>query len=846
MEYTGRKTREISFPLGGIGTGCVGLAGNGRLIDWEIFGRPNKGGRNPYTFFAVKAEAEGEVLDARVLNGDLQPPYMGEYVKEPFHGYGHGPFRDTMAGMPHFDEVAFVGEYPLAEIRFGDMDFPGNVTLRAFNPMIPLNDRDSTIPGAFFEYEVTNTTQAAVDYTFCLAAANTFARQRCVNRYGEAKGAKMILLTTDELEGDALEYGQLCIATDEAEVSYQEYWYRGIWFDNVSVFWEDFTRPGAFANRSYPADAKWGATDNASLAARVSVASGETRRVRFALTWYFPNMHNYWNPEQAVKDGGQPTVWKHYYASLFGGADDCARYALGEWDRLYRETAAFHDALFASTLPPEILDAVSANISILKSPTCLRLEDGSFYAFEGSHCHDGSCEGSCTHVWNYAQALPFLYPSLERSMRSLHYRYNQNPDGGMAFRMMLPVGRERTDFRPCVDGQFGDVVKAYRDWKISGDTDWLRSIWESIKRSIDFAWSPDNVDRWDADKDGVLEGRQHHTLDMELYGPNAWLTGFYLAALKAAAEMAEHLGEPDKAGEYAELYARGSAWVDQNLFNGEYFEQKMDLSDGSILTPYLEDPGAPENSRVYKNYWNPEARELKYQMGEGCAADQTLAQWHANLCGLGRIFDEDKTRASLQAIYRHNFKKSMRRHANPARLYAVNGEAGTTICSWPKGKRKPVVPAPYSEEVWSGCEYQVAAQMIAEDMVSEGLELVRAVRGRYDGEKRNPWNEMECGSNYARSMASYSLLLSYSGFGFDVNAGSLSFAPVTGGEGFACFWSLDSGWGTVRIEKDNLTLDVRYGKLDVSKIMVYDRVIFKAPDGKPRTIKAGESASFAR
>ena len=206
---------------------------------------------------------------------------------------------------------------------------------------------------------------------------------------------------------------------------------------------------------------------------------------------------------------------------------------------------------------PRVLEAVSANLSTLKSPTCLRLEDGSFYGWEGCGCVEGCCEGSCTHVWNYAQALPFLFPSLERSMRDLDFRYNMRDDGGMVFRLQLPLGRERGVFRPCVDGQFGGVMKLYRDWKICGDTEWLRSHWDAVKKNIAFAWAPTNADGWDRDQDGILEGRQHHTLDMELFGPNSWLTGMYLGALKAAAEMADTLGDTEAEDRYRALFKRG-------------------------------------------------------------------------------------------------------------------------------------------------------------------------------------------------------------------------------------------------------------------------------------------------
>ncbi len=828
--YQGSRTREISFPLGGIGSGCIGLSGNGRLVDWEIFNRPNKGSTNGFSHFSIKAEAEGKLLDARVMNGDLHPPYSGDLSRGMYSSFGFGPQRATMAGVPHFREVVFQGEYPFAAVKFLDEKFPGKVGLNAFNPLIPLNDRDSSIPAAFFEVEVENTLDKAVTYTIALSLNNPLKEGIPYNKYEKTGDIHLIKAAALGQDRDSTGCGDMCAACDAADISYQEYWFRGSWFDSLGIYWRDFAVAGKFKNRNYPIepeakDKKPAGDEVSTLAAHITLSPGAKGKARFVIAWSFPNCTNYWNPEKC--DGGgcdcstqKPKLWKNYYASVFENSTAAAVYSLKNWNRLYKDTLAFKNALFSSTLPVEVIDAVSANISILKTPTCLRLEDGSFYGFEGCGCDSGCCEGSCTHVWNYAYALPFLFPKLERSMRDLDFKYNQREDGGMSFRLQLPPGRERSGFRPCADGQFGGVIKAYRDWKISGDTQWLKSNWDAICKSIEFAWAPTNGDQWDTDRDGVLEGRQHHTLDMELFGPNSWLTGFYLAALKAGAEMAEHLEDKAKARDYMELFDKGRKWVDANLFNGEYYRQLIDLKDRTLLEKY-EKGESIHGEGVKKAYWNDEAGEIKYQIGEGCIVDQVLAQWHANLCGLGEIFDNRQVKKALESIHKYNFKKSFRNFFNPCRLYAMNDEAGLVITEWPEGKYKPVVPVPYSEEVFSGTEYQVSSHMIQEGMVEEGLEIVRAVRDRYDGEKRNPWNEIECGSNYARSMASYALLNAFSGFEFDMAKGMIGFNPIRGTDGgFRCFWSLDPGWGVVEMASGGTALKVLYGELKIKTIKI--------------------------
>jgi non-lysosomal glucosylceramidase len=834
--FTDESTNEISFPLGGIGTGCIGLSGNGRLIDWEIFNKPNKGSVNGFSHFAVKAERDGEVLDVRVLNGELSGSYTGVFGRKWFYeGFGWGPLRETLAGMPHFSQHEFVGEYPFAEVTFSDPKFPGQVRLQAFNPLIPTNDKDSGIPAALFEIQLTNTTDQPLQYTVVGVLANPFGVNGGYNEFVEDGDVRLLSMRTDQIPRDAFEYGDVTIATDAEHCSYQEYWYRGTWNDALEIYWRDLLKPGLLTNRHYPKTERfkssgWHDRDNGHLAAHVTLNPGETRRVRYTITWNFPNNKNYWKPDadsQAEK-AGLKNAWKNYYATLWTDSVASAQYVLREWNRLSEETRLFKDTLFASDLPAVAIDAISSTLSVLKSPTVLRLEDGTFYGWEGVGASAGCCEGSCTHVWNYAQTLAFLFPRLERSIRSANYQYNVDPNGGSHFRIQLPLGMPYSEFRPCADGQFGDVLKTYRDWKISGDSEWLKSIWPVVKKTIQYAWSSQNLDRWDPEQTGVLWGRQHHTLDMELFGANAWLTGYYLGALKAGAEMAAYLGEREFSEELLAIFNKGKQWADEYLFNGEYYGQLVDLHDLDLLKSFDR-----EGDRASATYWSEEHAELKYQVGEGCEIDMVIAQWHANLYGLGDIFDREQVKKALASTFHYNFKKSMKDEYNPWRLYSINDEAGTVICSWPEGRYKPMIPLPYAQETMTGFEYAAAIQMIQAGLVDEGMTCVTAIRARFDGEKRNPWNEIECGSNYARALASYALLNTFSGFQFDMVKSEIGFQPIVQKDGLSqFFWSLDSGWGRFVQSPKSRELTVLYGSLSLTALNLIGKVRQVLLDGQ--------------
>ncbi len=815
MIYQGNKQTCISFPIGGIGSGSIGLAGNGRLVDWEIFNRPSKGSINGYSHFAVRAKLPDGRVIAKILNGDLPGNYMGQYEKKTFHGYGFGPACETMCGYPHFAECSFRGEFPVAELTFTDPDFPAVVILRAFNPMIPHDAENSGLPAAFFEVEFCNTSEENIEFCAAFSVANPFHNSR-----NEALDTGVTLWSGEAK--DSLSYGDLTVLSEGEGVAVQPYWYRGGWQDAPVIFWNEFSSGAPLKYRTYDTEGK---KDACSVTNTLTLAPGEGKTAKFLLTWNVPNCYKYWGSKESLEEK-QNKRWVNYYATVFADSRASADYCMKHWDSLKERTLRFRNALYATTLDERILDRIVSNLAVLKSSTVLRLPDGSFYGWEGVHEEEGSCEGTCQHVWNYAYALCFLFPELERSIRDLELTYSTSPEGKMDFRFALPLGAPRRDSHACVDGQMGTVIKIYRDWKITGDGEWIRANWQTIKSIIAFAWSPANPHAWDRDRDGVLEGRQHHTLDMELFGPSSWLQGFYLGALKAGAEMAEFVGDADAKAEYTDLFEKGYTWTKENLFNGSYFVQKVDLTDRARVAHF----GCEDT------YWNEETGQIKYQIGEGSSIDQLCAQWHADLCGLGDLFDATQVQIALPHLFKNNFKDSMRGFTNPWRIFSLNDEGGAVICDYPEGVEKPSIPVPYCEETMTGFEYQMAGLLISRGFVEEGKKMVYALHERFNGERRNPWNEFECGSNYARSMASFALLPIFAGFSFDLPNKTLGFAPVVVGD-YTTFWSVGEAFGTFSITDRAATLSLCEGTLllQTFRLPAHRQVQALRLDGEPVT-----------
>ena len=522
--------------------------------------------------------------------------------------------------------------------------------------------------------------------------------------------------------------------------------------------------------------------------------------------------------------------------SRYADAVQVLRHVLENLEELTRETRKFHDLLFSSSYPPYVLDAVSSQVSSLKTNLVVQDETGRVYGWEGLSDGSGCCFGSCTHVWNYEQAMAFLFPSLERNMRETAFLNDTQANGYQTFRTLFPTGNYWWKFKPAADGQMGNIVRVCRDWKISGDKAWLHKLWPRVKAALEFAWM--GVGQvgadfewqkkmaplpWDTNRDGVMEGEQHNTYDIEFYGPNTMTGSLYLAALKAGAEMAKAMGEEKKADEYQRLYESGRQKYDALLWNGEYYIQKVQVLKGLQVPEELvsprQTPGAAEVNPPQKREPAGELQDVepKYQYGVGCLSDQLLGQYLAFVAGLDYVLPDAHVQKALESIYRNNFVQDLSAFANIQRVYALNNEAGLVICSWPKGNR-PALPFPYSDEVWTGIEYQVAASLIYSGQIEKGLAVVEATRNRHAGFNRNPWDEFECGHHYARAMASWALLLALSGFRCDATQDFIGFSPQICRDDFNTFWSSGGAWGGFRMQPGRIELEVAYGELTLQKL----------------------------
>lgn len=365
----------------------------------------------------------------------------------------------------------------------------------------------------------------------------------------------------------------------------------------------------------------------------------------------------------------------------------------------------------------------------------------------------------------------------------------------MNFRASLPLNEANKGNSAAADGQMGCIMKIYREWQLSGDNDFLKNNWGQIKKVLSYAWTEKG---WDGNQDGVMEGSQHNTMDVNYFGPNPQMGFWYMGALKAAEKMAIAMKDKGFAQKCRTLFEQGSNWMDKNLFNGEYYEHK------------ITDPETFE----YLDMNNPNVKIPSFQLGPGCLVDQLVGQYMSHLCGLGYLGNKDHIQTTMNSIMKYNYVSDFSRHFNNMRSYVMGNESGLLMASWPKGRLE--VPFPYFAEVMTGFEYCAAVGMIYEGMEKEALTCIRSIRDRHDGAKRNPFSEPECGHHYARSMASWSAIIALSDFQYSGIDKSMKITARPGNY----FWSNGYSWGTIDVSDKDITIEVISGSLQLKSLTV--------------------------
>ncbi|RII14747.1 hypothetical protein DSC45_20550 [Streptomyces sp. YIM 130001] len=766
--YRGQDRAHIVLPVGGIGTGCIGFGGRGQLLDWELFNRPAKG-TGADSFFSVRLD-DGERVTTRVLEASLL-----EHEYEGPHGS-----RSALHGLPRFRHGEFAAAHPFGQALLTDPELPVVATVSAYNPFVPGDAEASGLPLLIHRTRLHNTSDRTVEAAVCgslqhiagrgpdgrIPPGNTFS---LVHSGGDT--TTLAGRCGDTVAPDDEARGSLALAAVDGPVtSHRLTWARRSWGDSLLDFWDDFADDGRLE-----APGEGARVPTGSLVVTRRIPPGACADFTFLIAWHFPNRrawtHHFAGPPDYGHGG--PLVGNHY-TTRFTDAADVVRHAAPRLPEYLRRTRGYVETVTGSDLPEAVQDAVLSNAAVLKSPTCFRIADGTFLAWEGGNTDHGSCHGSCTHVWNYQYALEQLFPDLAWTMREVEFVHSLDERGKMSFRAGLPLATEGTKWPvAAADGQLGALLRLHRTWQLTGRDDLLAAYWPGARKALEFTWIPLG---WDADRDGLLEGCQHSTSDVEYYGPNGINQSWYLGALAASAEMARAVGDTAFADDCEELLTRGATATDAELFNGEYYAH-------TVLPPGTADRIA-DGLRIRYDGDSPDVGsddlvDPDLQIGPGCMTDQLAGHALARLCGLDDRLDPEHVTTALHSIVRHNHRAEFHSHFNHLRSYALGDEHGLLNCTYPHGGR-PERPFPYCNEVWTGLEYTAAVALATHGMHDLAEHIVDDVRARYSGRTRNPFNEVECGNHYVRSMASFGLLHAWPRTVVDARSRTITLDPLPG------------------------------------------------------------------
>ena len=848
-EITSDGGPHVAMPLGGIGTGNVSICADGGLRQWQLHHLGNHRGDLPFSFFAVRVSQWEPPYDAvRVLQA---PPASG--TSTPLVTDNQVPHwqRELLVRHRGVAGTRFRATYPVAEIDYDD-DLPVRISLESFTPMVPLDVETSSLPVAMFTFTITNISDIhahgwlgigmqnplGIDGSLAPDGVRAPGYGGNVNRVvraavGDQRWTHLVMEnpSLDERHPGA---GQVVVSADAPITTVLPHW-------SAPEQFLDFLRQrqpfGPHEWADVPADAadpqptgSWaqagpspeGSTWNGGLAAQFDVEPGQTTQVRVSLAWRLPNRYvnfTQFGGVRPVRDLASQWLGNHY-ATRFPDAVGVAEHVQQRWHELRDATLGWTQTLQESGLRPDEVEHLAAQAAIVRSPTFFRVASGELYGFEGvqgasttmwSGDIGGSCPLNCTHVFAYAQGLAALWPELDRNMRETELDVMQAPQGFIPHRVILPTSLGQLWDRPiggpeepALDGMLASVLKVYQQVKGGVGQDWLHRYWPKVVLLLDHV-----ARKWDPERTGMLHGIQPSTHDIDLAGLNTFMGTYWLAALRAGEELARTMGDETRATDWRDRFETGSRAYDEALFTGEYYRQLLE-------------PGDPE----------------AFQWRDGCLSDQLIGQWWAHVLDLGYLFPQEHVRTALAAVVRHNLKRGFEGFEHPYRPYADGADPGLLRCSWPTGGR-PEIPTRYCDEVWTGIEYQVAAHCEIEGLREDSRAILSGLWARYDGRRRNPYNEIECGDHYVRALSGWSVLAARSGARWDARTGTLTLARPTAGTSWPLL--LGSGWGSVRSGDDGgLSLSCTYGAFAVDRLVL--------DGGEPRDVAvrlgAGESATL--
>jgi uncharacterized protein (DUF608 family) len=811
LSLCGKNLRAAAMPIGGIGTGSIAMGADGFLKQWQITNSVRHLAFIPNSFFGIWIKNQKNSANPSITRALLCSNFRddSDFIRPKSTNDHHLSIgaRDMLNYLPTVEDIQFDGEYPISFLKFIDKKFPIEISLTVYNPFIPLDPKNSALPLIVFDFQIQNPTENSYEVSLIGNMLNfigwdgTGVFKGCsykhfggninnLKRIGDWQGIEM---TSETVLKKDTRWGDISFAIDTSEPMISLQW------DDLGTFWADFSKQGRFSPTKSNESSSLGKTWAGSLGSKVTLAPGESRNIKFMFAWNFPNRIVDWYAQQKNLFDNHTEFWiGNRYNEWFKKSSSIIEYFQKNMNYLIGKTKKFHDIFFSTTLAPEVLTSISAPLSSIRAPTCFWTREGNFHGFEGCHGSStwlrsgGCCPLDSTIVWYYVFSIPHLFPTLERSMLETNFGL-QKESGLLHHRKVIPEYLPQIQYGdlmpPGLDGMLGMVLRIYRDYLITTDREFLISTWPLIENLMEYIFREK-----DKEMKGIIESDQPNTYDCyecTLGGINTFIGSLYLATLLAGEKICMILDKPVWEKKFKQAYLSGRKILDETCWNGEYYIQKYD-------------------EKIYHNH----------QYGNGCHSDQLNGQWWAFELGLGYILPKEHIIKAVESIVKYNFKDSLE-GIQQGRIFASAFESGLLNCTWPNND-PPKDPLIYYNEVWTGVEYEVASLCLYTDNVKNALKILQSVRKRYDGTRRNPWNEIECGDHYIRAMSSWTLLHAFTGFRYIREMFQFQLGPKTDSDMFTTFFITKNAWGQAsqktKEEKLSFKLSVAHGELKLKSI----------------------------
>ncbi len=799
--YTSSYRVRSGIALGGIGTGSIELRKDGNFYNWSIFNNyphgtgpvfelpvaPNRDVDESFLFFLVRYQVEGQKPKLKLLqlNQSIQEGGLEGIIY----------YYPWLSGV---DKIEYTARFPFVNMTFTDSEMPFVVELEAFSPFIPHDVKNSSLPGAYFNFKVTSKMNKKVDIMLLGTLRNLVGYDK-IEKTFESKiinepNYKFFIQSVSGVDDKSSTYGQMGLGIIGGdEVSYYLGWeHKHPYYEKLLIEKKmdniDDTPNRNFKTEDGKTIARIGGADNdqrcfSSVAVSKELPANGEFSSTFFMNWNFPNNYG------AVNIDAEKSISKrqaqrysvnlkqtknlgHYYQNSFSDIESVSAYFAKSFTDLSQRSHQFIDDMYSSDLESYVLNQVNSHFNTFITSTTLT-KSGQFAMREGLTSSQAWGPNSTMDVALYGSPMIIaLFPELQKSMMRTHCQL-QTKDGEVNHGLGCDL-----DFNQ--NGTWGvyervDLVPDYiqmvlRDYLWTNDKNYIREMWPSVKKGIDYILTKRDKD---GDQMPDMNGIMCSYDNFPMYGLASYIQSQWIVALTMASQVAVDMGDNQLAKRYKDIAAKGSKLMESKLWNGSYYNLSND---------YLGKKG----------------------VDNGCLTDQLIGQWVADGSGLGYIFKKENVHKSLKSILDRSFMDNsfLRNCSWPAHpvLYPIH-----TSSLWVDQANTP----------WTGVELAFASFLIYEGMVNDGLNIIKGVDDRYR-KAGLYFDHQEFGGHYFRPMSAWAIMNAF--LGYSVNRGTYRFDPKINKEKFNIFFVTPDGTAFYKKGDKSVSIEVKTGQFAFSKL----------------------------